>query len=187
MSKKKAPDPFPVPPNVRLYMLKQHLEGEPWRVQNRLEWLHDPKRTVGVFLRADKLYIVTESQAESGVWLHEGPVSVLPATCSDDELAPVVREHLARSRGNLKVDTRQTDNALPHAAGVKSWSAFQRSAYAVSICRQKSLTITPYRREKGHCDFVPASTGEIVRPLDRTDVELCRAIRDGLEIAKRES
>lgn len=122
------------------------------------------KKFAGVYKRKNLLYMRSNSRTTDWIVIGTGPVIVEPHEVPPDVLGRHILELLKKSEWDIPPppDPNSVIKPLLEAAGVKSWSAFQRGAlYCGIILDEKGLEIRPYENN-GRGGFVPLPESEII-------------------------
>lgn len=105
-----------------------------------------PEQLANVYLQRGNFLLLPLSRLIDGGWVNDEPVHSYPLEVSDHELGIAITEAISQSRGGVPTPTNWKAVLAPllAAAGVRSWSAFQRSAQACLVeCLNEKITIVP--------------------------------------------
>lgn len=145
-------------------------------------------REACVYERRGSLFIRWSSQTEVGLWIEEGPCTMIPSNSKSEEVGQAARDALARSGKIIPHPTEwksvDEDNPILELAGIKQWSTFRRGARVVGIALYDGkLELTPTENE-GSEGFSDLNDDALCLSPDASTAELGAAIYDTLKRCK---
>lgn len=147
------------------------------------------KQLVAVYKRKDCLYLRSESRTSVGIIIETGYPIVEPHDAPPERLGKDILKLLKQSEWNIPHPADPNEGSvtkpLLEAAGVKSWSTFQKGALYCGIISDKSeLKFRPYEN-KGRGGFVPMPDNKIIAiPSSSSAQEIGEALLKTIEKCK---
>jgi len=145
------------------------------------------KKLAAVYKRKDCLYMRSKSCSSVGIIIETGYPIVEPHDAPPEYLGKDILKLLQQSEWNIPhpADPNSVAKPLLEAAGVKSWSTFQRGVlYCGVISDESVLKFRPYEN-KGRGGFVPMPDDKIIDiPSTSSAQEIGEALLQAISMSK---
>jgi len=125
-----------------------------------------------------------------GVWIGDGPCTVVPQGASDTDIGLTVSTALSQTRLGVphpsQTEWKEVGRPTLEAAGVKNWRAFAKGARSLSISSDASGTITviPSRSVGSNGAFLDIPGASSILGAPSTAEALGAAVRRQLEVSE---
>jgi hypothetical protein len=146
--------------------------------------LVEAKQTAAIDLRTHTLFVYSNSETTSGLWIHSPPFVPVPVSAPHWLLGKAVRDALKASKRGVRyeADQRWELGGLARLSGIDSWKEFVKGTRHCAIrIRNGRLKIVAYQNRGSSLGFYELPDNTIELPVIISDDELGQAARSVLE------
>jgi len=135
-----------------------------------------------LYERDGRLFLRTRSKTTDGLWMDDGPCTVISASEQPGTIGAALLEVLSKSNDRVAPPKSWDEQSRPllDAAGVASWAEFRKGAKCVAVTSGEEIQIRPSLNE-GERGFVPLKDDVSTIPVDSDRETVGRALATAIE------